>query len=242
LSKKVLPYYDSDKNKKQQVAEMFDNISLRYDFLNTLLSLGIHKYWQRCLIKAVSPLKEKYILDAATGTGAVAFDLVKYGARKVVGIDISNQMLEVGRQKIKDQHISNVTLEYGDAEHIGFDDHTFDAVTVAYGVRNFENLELGLQELKRVLHPGAKLAILEFSKPKIFPVKQFYYIYSRYLLPFIGKLIAKDKRAYNYLPESVQQFPEGHAFLRILQEQGFINASCKPLSFGIASLYVAYKP
>ncbi len=221
---------------------MFDNISPRYDFLNALLSLGIHKYWQNCLIKAVSPLRNKKVLDVATGTGAVAFALSKKGAAHITGIDISNQMLEVGRKKLSTMKISNISLEYGDAEHIHFETNSFDGITVAYGVRNFENLEQGLNELLRVLKPGARLAILEFSKPKVFPVKQLFGFYSRYVLPLVGKLIAKDKRAYNYLPESVQQFPEGDAFLRILQQQGFTQTTCKPLTFGIASLYIAYKP
>jgi demethylmenaquinone methyltransferase/2-methoxy-6-polyprenyl-1,4-benzoquinol methylase len=242
LRKQVVPYHDSDKNKKAQVAEMFDNISPRYDFLNALLSFGIHKYWQSCLIKSVMPLEHKNVLDVATGTGAVAFALARKGASHITGIDISNQMLEVGKKKLAAMNRPDIKLEYGDAEHMQFADNTFDAITVAYGVRNFENLEKGLSELLRVLKPGATLVVLEFSKPKVFPVKQLFGIYSRYVLPLIGKLIAKDKRAYNYLPESVQQFPEGASFLRILQQQGFIHTSCKPLTFGIASLYVAYKP
>ncbi len=242
MSKKVVPYTDSDKTKKEQVAEMFDTISPQYDFLNTLLSLGIHKYWQNRLVKAVMPLQTKKVLDVATGTGAVALAMYLKGATDVIGIDISMQMLAVGRKRLGKQPSQRIQLMLADAEHIPFPDNTFDAVTVAYGVRNFEHLDTGLCEILRVLKPGAKLAVLEFSKPKSFPVKQFYAVYSRYMLPTIGTLFTKDKRAYSYLPESVQQFPEGESFLRILQQQGFIHTQCNPLTFGIVSLYTAFKP
>ncbi len=242
MQKKVVPYHNSKKDKKEQVAEMFDNISNRYDFLNSLLSLGTHKYWQQRLTHSISPIEGKHILDVATGTGAIAFALSAKGAKQIIGIDISQQMLNVGLKKLKSSGIKNVILLPGDAENIQFENNSFDAVTVAYGVRNFSNLETGLREILRVLKPGAQLAVLEFSKPKIFPIKQLFRFYSRYAIPFIGRLVAKDQRAYSYLPESVQQFPEGESFLRILRQEGFINATCKPLTFGIASLYVAYKP
>lgn len=241
MNKKVVPYIESDKSKKEQVAEMFDTISPRYDLLNGLLSFGIHLYWKRCLIRSVMPLQEKKILDVATGTGAVAVGLYKHGAKDITGVDISSQMLQVGRNKLTREQTKCITLQQADAEHLPFDANTFDAVTVAYGVRNFENLEAGLAEIRRVLKPGAQLSVLEFSKPKVFPVKQLFAFYSRYMLPVIGKLLTKDKRAYSYLPESVQQFPEGESFLRILQQQGFNHTQCKPLTFGIVSLYTAYK-
>lgn len=221
---------------------MFDSISPRYDFMNALLSFGIHKYWQHRLIGTVIPVSQKKILDVATGTGSVAKALHRAGAQDITGIDISLQMLEVGKKRLTASETKHIRMLQADAEHIPFSDNTFDVVTVAYGVRNFENLEKGLSEIYRVLKPGAQLAILEFSKPQTFPIKQLYALYSRYILPVIGKLFTKDKRAYSYLPESVQQFPEGSSFLRILQQQGYTHTQCQPLTFGIVSIYTACKP
>ena len=242
MSDKVVPYKDSDKTKTAQVADMFDSISHRYDLLNGVLSLGIYKYWRNQLVKALKLLEGKTVLDVATGTADVAIEIAKHKPSIIIGCDISEQMMVLGRKKIKKKNLATlIHLQYGDASQVPYDSNKFDCISVAYGVRNFENLERGLQEINRVMKNGGCLAILEFSKPKYFPIKQIFQLYFKYILPLIGKIVAKDNRAYSYLPESVQQFPEGESFLRILQKQGFTNTKCKSLTFGIASLYTAYK-
>lgn len=241
-SKKVVPYQGSDLEKKEQVALMFNNIAHNYDFLNRLLSLGIDKYWRW---RAINELKEIYpssILDVATGTADVAIATTRVRPKNVVGIDISDEMLAYGKEKVKKQHLDKViNLQNGDAENLSFQDNTFDAITVAFGVRNFQNLEKGINELYRVLRPGGKLVILEFSKPKVFPVKQIFGFYFRYLLPFVGKYFSQDERAYTYLPESVKAFPEGKQFVQLLNNNGFKLSKCISLSFGIASIYTGRK-
>lgn len=228
--------------KKEQVAQMFDNIAPSYDLLNKLLSLGIDRWWRYKAINQLKDLKPKNILDVATGTADVAIATMRLNPDTVTGIDISNQMLDLGREKIKKLNLSSkITLLQADAENLPFESNTFDAITVAFGVRNFENLDKGLAELYRVLKPSGKLVILEFSKPKIFPVKQVFNIYFKYVLPFIGKLISKDKSAYTYLPESVQAFPEGTNFTNILQQTGFKLTKCTALTLGISSLYTGVK-
>jgi demethylmenaquinone methyltransferase/2-methoxy-6-polyprenyl-1,4-benzoquinol methylase len=240
----VLPYKEKETGKKEQVQEMFDNIAPQYDFLNRFLSVGIDILWRKRLISKIKGSHPKHILDIATGTADVALETVKQiRPEKVVGVDISPLMLEEGRKKIKMRHLESVIeLLEGDSEKLPFAHNIFDAVTVAFGVRNFEHLEVGLAEIYRVLKPGAKVAVLEFSKPQYFPIKQLYGFYFRYVLPKVGKWVSKDSSAYTYLPESVQNFPQGKEFLLILEKIGFNNCECSPLTFGIASIYTATKP
>lgn len=238
----ILPVPESTLTKKEQVAEMFDRISHKYDFLNRLLSLGIDKIWRKKAIQSLSTHAPKTILDVATGTGDFAIASLKLNPTQVIGVDISAGMLEKGQEKIKEKQLNDIiTLTLGDSEHLPFENDQFEAITCAYGVRNFEDLRKGLREMHRVMKPGGKLAILEFSKPKVFPVKQFYDLYFRYILPRVGKMFSKDSRAYTYLPESVKVFPEGQEFIAILEECGFKNAQQRPLTFGITTLYNAEK-
>ncbi|WP_370089446.1 bifunctional demethylmenaquinone methyltransferase/2-methoxy-6-polyprenyl-1,4-benzoquinol methylase UbiE [Ekhidna sp.] len=238
----VLPYKDKSDAKKKQVAEMFDSISGKYDFLNHFLSLGIDIRWRKKAIKMLKDLQPKQILDIATGTGDFAIESLKLNPDKVVGVDISEGMLNVGRQKMKKRGYSEIIdMQSGDSENLHFDDNTFDAVIVAFGVRNFENLEKGLSEMNRVLRPGGRAVILEFSKPTVFPFKQLYNFYFRWILPKIGKVVSKDNAAYTYLPESVNEFPFGNDFLSILEKTGYKNTKCKSLTLGISSIYVGEK-
>lgn len=221
---------------------MFNNISVRYDFLNHFLSLGIDKLWRKKAVKLLSESEPKEILDLATGTGDFAIALSKINPTKIIGMDISEGMLEMGREKMKKLNLTElITMSYGDSENLPFEDESFDALTVGFGVRNYENLELGLSEMLRVLRRDGKVVILEFSKPKKFPVKQLFNFYSKYLIPFIGRLISKDKRAYAYLPESVNAFPEGDNFLAILTKVGYKNLQSKMVSGGIATIYMGQK-
>ncbi len=240
--KVVVPIPDSDLNKKQQVAGMFDRIAGKYDFLNHLLSMGIDKQWRKKAIKSIEGIQPKVILDVATGTGDFAIACMSLQPDKIVGVDISEGMLEVGKKKIAEKQLSSVIqLQYGDSEQLPFADNSFDAITCAYGVRNFENLEKGLTEMCRVLRPGGRLAILEFSTPQKFPIKQLYKFYFKYILPVVGKTISKDATAYTYLPESVAAFPEGKELVAILSACGFKKPHARPLTFGITSLYTAEK-
>lgn len=239
----VLPLPESDESKKKQVAGMFDRIAGKYDFLNHFLSLGIDKIWRKKAINTLRDTAPKAILDVATGTGDFAIAAMKLHPEKICGVDISEGMLKIGKAKIKKLGLEDkIELLEGDSEALPFTSAVFDAVTCAYGVRNFENLRQGLQEMHRVLKPGGKLAILEFSKPSRFPVKQFFGLYFRYILPGLGKLVSKDKTAYTYLPESVAAFPEGAAFCTILEDCGYRKAQARPLAFGITTLYTAVKP
>lgn len=221
---------------------MFNNISKKYDFLNHFLSLGIDILWRK---KAISLLKNdapKQILDIATGTGDFAIEALKLSPEKVVGVDISEGMLDVGKKKMaRLGHDDIIELQLGDSERLLFDDNNFDAVIVAFGVRNFENLEKGLQDMFRVLKPNGKVVILEFSRPSVFPFKQLYSFYFKAILPLIGKIVSKDDAAYTYLPESVQQFPDGKDFLAILNKIGFKETQCTSLTFGISSIYTGIK-
>lgn len=238
----VLPYKDNSDAKKKQVAEMFDSISGKYDFLNHFLSLGIDIRWRKKAIKMLADLQPKQILDIATGTGDFAIESLKLHPEKVIGVDISEGMLNVGREKMKKRGYSDIIdMQSGDSENLHFDNNKFDAVIVAFGVRNFENLEKGLSEMNRVLRPGGRAIILEFSKPTVFPFKQLYNFYFRWILPKIGKVVSKDNAAYTYLPESVNEFPFGNDFLRILEKTGYKNTKCKPLTLGISSIYVGEK-
>lgn len=235
--------YNSSEEKKAQVERMFDTIAPRYDLLNRVLSLGVDVWWRR---RALSYLKEtnpETVLDVATGTADVALMSARIlRPRRVVGVDIANAMLDIGRIKIDKKGLSDtIALETGDSENLRFEDGAFDAVTVAFGVRNFQNLERGLSEMRRVLRPGGRLVILEFSKPQLFPFKQLYNGYFKYVLPLIGRLTSRDMRAYKYLYESVQAFPEGEAMLQILSKTGFSKTWSERLTLGICSIYVADK-
>lgn len=237
----VKPYY-SEKSKKEEVAEMFNSISAKYDFLNHFLSLGIDHLWRRKAIKLLRGHSPKKILDIATGTGDFALAALKLNPDKVVGMDISKGMLDVGIQKMIKKGVSEkIEMLLGDSESIPFSDNSFDAITVGFGVRNFENLELGLGEMLRVTKSGGKVVILEFSKPKSFPIKQIFHIYSHYFIPFFGKRISKDHKAYSYLPESVAAFPEGSNFVQILNKIGYNDVQSYPVSGGIATIYFCTK-
>lgn len=238
----VLPYKDKESSKKQQVADMFDNISHKYDFLNHFLSLGIDIRWRKKAIKLLKEIQPKQILDIATGTGDFAIEALKLNPDHVTGVDISEGMLNVGREKLKKRKLDDkITLTSGDSENLPFEDNKFDAIIVAFGVRNFENLEKGLSEMFRVLRPGGKVVVLEFSKPKRFPFKQLYNFYFKNILPTLGKTISKDNAAYTYLPESVKSFPDGKDFTSILDKLGFKETVCKPLTLGISSIYTGIK-
>ena len=238
----VKPYKEADGSKKEQVAQMFDQISGRYDFLNHFLSFGIDKGWRRKLVREAKKTAPERILDIATGTGDVAIALEKTGASEIIGLDISNGMLEVGRQKVIKRGMDpKVRLEYGDSENIGYDDDSFDLVTAAFGVRNFEHLDQGLSEMARVTRKGGTVIVLEFSKPTSSPFRQLYGFYSEYILPAFGKLLSKDESAYSYLPESVKAFPYGSAFLEHMKAAGLSELRCVPLTFGVASLYLGKK-
>ena len=239
----LTPYNNNKSGKKDQVAFMFNNIARRYDFLNHFLSLGIDKIWRRKLVNTLKGIPSNSILlDVATGTGDVAIVALKHNPKQIIGIDISEEMLRIGIDKIKRKKLDQIiTLQKGDSENIEFESDYFDGITVAFGVRNYENLNKGLSEMYRVLKPSGKLAILEFSKPKQFPVKQLYSFYFKNVLPFFGKIISKDKAAYKYLHDSAIQFPEENLFITELEKVGFKNCKYKKLSFGIASIYNGIK-
>jgi demethylmenaquinone methyltransferase/2-methoxy-6-polyprenyl-1,4-benzoquinol methylase len=237
---KVTPY-NSSESKKKQVSEMFDNIANSYDFLNHSLSLGMDNVWRKIAIKKLTN-NPKTILDIATGTGDFAVSAAKYTDAKITGIDISQGMLNVGIEKIRKKNLNNrISLQLADSESLPFNDNTFDAITAGFGVRNFENLNKGLSEMKRVLNKDGIAVILEPSTPKYFPLKQFYKLYFHHVLPTIGAWISKDKSAYSYLPESVDAFPSGEKFIIELKNVGFRDCKHIPLTFGIVSLYIAIK-
>ncbi|GAB3688395.1 bifunctional demethylmenaquinone methyltransferase/2-methoxy-6-polyprenyl-1,4-benzoquinol methylase UbiE [Spirosoma flavus] len=238
----VVPYKDKDTSKREQVAEMFDNISPKYDLLNHVLSGGIDILWRKRAIRELKPFAPKTILDVATGTGDFAIEALSLKPQKIVGVDISEGMLAIGREKMKKRGVDSIiNLRLGDSERLPFADNEFDAAIVSFGVRNFENLQTGLTDMQRVLRPGGMCVVLEFSNPRQFPFKQLYGFYSRTILPLIGRLVSKDSSAYTYLPESVQAFPDGPDFLRIYEAAGFTNTKWIPLTFGIASIYVGHK-
>ncbi|MFH6986856.1 bifunctional demethylmenaquinone methyltransferase/2-methoxy-6-polyprenyl-1,4-benzoquinol methylase UbiE [Flavobacterium collinsii] len=242
MSEKITPYKDSSLGKKEQVAQMFDNISGNYDNLNRVISFGIDTKWRKKVLKIVSDTKPKIILDIATGTGDLAILMSQTNAEKITGLDISAGMLEVGKKKVQAKGLSNtIDLVLGDSEKIPFDDNYFDAITVGFGVRNFENLEKGFAEILRVLKPNGVFVILETSVPDKTPYKQGYKFYSKNILPIIGKLFSKDNSAYGYLSESAAVFPYGEALNNILRKIGFIDVVAMPQTFGVATIYSASK-
>jgi len=237
----IKPQQNSKVGKKLQVENMFDKIAKNYDFLNHSLSFGMDFYWRK---KAISQLTNspKNILDVATGTGDFAIAASKLKDVEIIGIDISKNMLEIGKKKVKQKGLGKqINLQVADCENLPFQENRFDAITAGFGVRNFEDLKLGLSEMCRVLKQNGIAVIIEPSKPKAFPIKQIYNFYFHQILPFFGKIISKDKNAYTYLPESVEAFPENEKFLNILKDVGFSKAKYLPLTFGIVSLYIAIK-
>lgn len=226
--------------KKRDVASMFDAIAPRYDLLNRVLSMGIDRGWRKRVVRRLAETGAARVLDVATGTGDLAIEALKAGATEVIGVDIAEEMLQVGREKIARKGLSDrITLTAGDAENLPFDDGEFDAATVAFGVRNFENLDAGLKEMARVIRPGGRLLVLEFSHPTTFPIKQGYNFYSRHVLPRVGSWLSGDSGAYRYLPDSIAVFPDGEAFLARMEQAGFEDARQERMSFGIATLYSA---
>ncbi|MDR0418866.1 MAG: bifunctional demethylmenaquinone methyltransferase/2-methoxy-6-polyprenyl-1,4-benzoquinol methylase UbiE [Prevotellaceae bacterium] len=231
----------NNNSKKEQIAKMFDDISDKYDLLNGVLSFGIHKYWRRRLVKDIKKLQPDNILDVATGTGDLALALTKTKATNIIGVDISEKMLEIGKQKIAGVQNSNVQMMKGDGEDIPFEDNLFDVVTVAFGIRNFENRVQGLKEMYRVLKTNGTLVILEFSMPKNPTISFFYRLYTFRLLPLVGKFISGNNYAYTYLPQSVDEFPSSMEFRQELRTVGFQNVNVSTLTFGVANIYKAQK-
>jgi demethylmenaquinone methyltransferase/2-methoxy-6-polyprenyl-1,4-benzoquinol methylase len=242
MSKIIKPYKDSELGKKEQVAQMFDNISENYDDLNRVISLGIDVKWRKKVVEIIGKKNPKQILDIATGTGDLVLMMASLNPDRIVGLDISSGMLEVGKRKIEKAKLSNkIEMIVGDSEEIPFNENSFDAITVSFGVRNFANLDKGIKEIARVLKPTGVLVILETSNPTKFPFKQGYKFYTNFILPIIGKIFSKDKVAYSYLSESANSFPFGEAFNNILQKNGFTNTKATPVTFGVATIYTASK-
>ncbi|MEP6261599.1 MAG: bifunctional demethylmenaquinone methyltransferase/2-methoxy-6-polyprenyl-1,4-benzoquinol methylase UbiE [Gillisia sp.] len=242
MAKKITPYKDSSLNKKEQVEQMFDKISGNYDGLNRVISFGIDVKWRKKVIALVEATQPEAVLDIATGTGDLAISLAETNAKKIIGLDISEGMLSVGRKKIAAKNLSErIQMVQADSEALPFEDNSFDAITVAFGVRNFEHLEKGLAEIYRVLKPGGLFVVLETSVPTKFPFKQGYNFHSKVMLPVIGKLFSRDKVAYSYLSESAASFPYGEKFNNILRKTGFNNVEDKPQTFGVATIYTASK-
>lgn len=239
---KIKPYKNSDLGKKEQVTQMFDAISGNYDGLNRVISFGIDIKWRKKVVTIIKEKNPDTILDIATGTGDLAINLAETNASKIIGLDISSGMLEIGKQKVKKNQLDNkIEMVLGDSENMPFANNSFDAITVAFGVRNFETLENGLKEIYRVLKPNGTFVILETSIPTKTPYKQGYAFYSKNILPLIGKLFSKDKSAYNYLSESASVFPYGEALNNILRKIGFINVEDFPQTFGVATIYKSSK-
>ena len=239
---KIKPYKSSDLGKKEQVTQMFDTISKEYDGLNRVISFGIDIRWRKKVVSLVKDTQPQTVLDIATGTGDLAIALTETNAEKIIGLDISQGMMDIGKKKVKDKKLDS-TIEFilGDSENLPFEDSSIDAITVAFGIRNFENLEKGLSEIRRVLKPNGIFVILETSVPTKTPFKQGYHLYTKNILPLIGKLFSKDKSAYSYLSESASVFPHGETLNNILREIGFINVRHFPQTFGAATIYSASK-
>ncbi|MDP5092153.1 MAG: bifunctional demethylmenaquinone methyltransferase/2-methoxy-6-polyprenyl-1,4-benzoquinol methylase UbiE [Polaribacter sp.] len=242
MSEIIKPYKDSELGKKEQVTQMFDTISTNYDGLNRVISLGIDVKWRKKVVKIVGENHPKQILDIATGTGDLAMMMANLNPDKIIGLDISAGMLEVGKQKINKANLSKkIDMIVGDSEEMPFENDTFDAITVSFGVRNFANLDKGIKEIARVLKPTGVLVILETSNPTNFPFKQGYKLYTNFILPLVGKLFSKDKVAYTYLSESANSFPFGEVFNNILRKNGFSDVTHHPVTFGVATIYTARK-
>ena len=243
MNENITPYQSEIATKKDQVATMFNNISGTYDFLNHFMSLGIDIIWRKKAIRELKSLRPRIMLDVATGTGDFAFEAISIlRPEKIIGVDISEGMLQVARKKIHERNLEHIfSVQTGDSEGLHFPDDHFDAITVAFGVRNYENLEKGLTDMFRVLKPGGKMVVLEFSKPRQFPIKQGYNFYFKYITPFLGRLFSKDSRAYSYLPESVAAFPDGEAFTQLLDKVGFKSTKERRLTFGISAIYTGVK-
>jgi len=237
----VVTPYNKDSSKKEQVEEMFDNIAPTYDRLNRIISFNIDRNWRKKALKLVASKKHDDLLDVATGTGDIALGMLKLEPQQITGFDLSANMLAHFKTKLDAKQIENIELIQGDSENMPFETNSFDAVTCAFGVRNFENLEKGLQEMHRVTRPDGQVVILECSQPKSKIIRQLYYFYFLNVLPFIGKLISKDARAYNYLPESAKVFPSGEKFAAILKDIGFKNIKFYPRTFGVCTIYQAIK-
>ena len=238
----IKPYKQQDGTRKEQVTKMFDNISKNYDFMNRLMTFGIDVKWRKKVVKIVAENNAQEILDIATGTGDFAIMLADLQPKRIVGLDISQGMLEVGKRKVKEKKLTHlIEMILGDSENLPFDDDSFDAVTVGFGVRNFENLDKGLQEINRVLRPGGVFVVLETSQPVNFPFRQLYKLHTKYIIPLMGKVFSKDDKAYEYLPESAQAFPYGKAFNNILEKNKFISVQDQSLLFGAARIYKAFK-
>lgn len=243
MKEQVVPYEELSLTKKEQVTLMFDRIAFRYDLMNRLLSFGIDVVWRKRLLKMLRPIQPKILLDVATGTADVAIQLADLAPEKITGVDISAEMLSIGQLKLKEKNLDQlITLQQADAENLPFEDNKFDAITVAFGVRNFEHLQRGLQELFRVLKKDGVLLVLEFSKPKKTPFKQLFEFYFTHVCPVLGRWITGDKMAYTYLYRSVAAFPEGEDFRILLNKNGFVSTQCTALTFGISSIYTAKKP
>ena len=242
MSSQVTPYKDSELGKKEQVTQMFDAISGNYDGLNRVISFGIDIKWRKKVLQLVAAKNPKTILDIATGTGDLAILMAQTSAEKIVGLDLSPGMLEIGKTKILTKNLSEkIEMVIGDSEKLPFEDNSFDAITVAFGIRNFETLEVGLAEIKRVLKPNGIFVVLETSNPTKFPFKQGYFFHTKYILPIIGKLFSKDNVAYDYLSESAAIFPFGEALNNIFRKIGFIDVKAMPQTFGVATIYTATK-
>ena len=243
VDKQVVPYQEKKISKKTQIRKMFDKISSNYDVLNRIISGGIDILWRKKVVSLLIPEKPKKVLDVATGTGDLAIELIKTNANEIVGVDISEGMLKIGINKVKNRKLSNkISMEIGDSEKLSYPDNYFDAATVAFGVRNFENLDKGLSEIRRVLRTGGNLVILETAVPQRYLVRQFYNFYTSKIMPLLGLIFAKDISAYRYLSNSAAAFPFGTAFNNILIKNGFIKVKNLPQTFGVASIYCARKP
>ena len=241
--KQVIPYSGNKNSKKTQIRQMFDGISPQYDLMNRVITFGVDIKWRKNVVAMLLPKKPKKILDVATGTSDLAISLTETNATEIIGIDISIGMLDIGKKKVKkhNRH-KKIKLEIGDSEEIRYPSNYFDAVTVAFGVRNFENLDKGLSEILRVLRPGGDLIILETSVPQKIPIRQFYQLYIHFIMPFMSWIFSRDKSAYQYLSDSAKKFPFGMAFNNILEKNGFIGVEDIPQTFGVASIYRAQKP
>ncbi|POS02605.1 bifunctional demethylmenaquinone methyltransferase/2-methoxy-6-polyprenyl-1,4-benzoquinol methylase UbiE [Flavobacterium croceum] len=242
MSQNITPYKNSTLGKKEQVTQMFDTISENYDGLNRVISFGIDVKWRKKVLQMVASQNPETVLDIATGTGDLVLLMAQTSAKKIIGLDISAGMLEVGKKKVAEKKLEHkIEMVLGDSENIPYPDNYFDAITVSFGIRNFETLEKGLAEILRVLKPNGIFVILETSVPTQFPYKQGYGIYTKYILPTIGKLFSKDQVAYGYLSESANNFPFGEKLNNILRKVGFINVVHQPQTFGVATIYSASK-